>query len=228
MLIVTDAPMSLLVHHVEMCRYEGMYPGVLEINKVEEGGYLDPVVRILQVNSIPEDNLPPYLTLFVSCNNSKKHPNYIAISPELYKGPLDRLQAIFTREAKEDLWQKYKYNPRRLSAELYTRIIQYKINPKPITLDEPNKSASYVSLLGTIRGTQYLASLSNSELFHLLIGTPISWLHSSLMNNPTDKNLHILHYLSHMRDDFLVGGVDLRTLAIAFNEGLRLHKDNYV
>jgi hypothetical protein len=228
MVIVTDASLSLLLYHIEMCRYEGLYPGKLEVNIEEEGGYLEPVVRVKQAEMSREQVTaivtPPNLTLFISCSAADASwPGYLPLKPELYKGPLDRLTGVLTKELRDQLWNTHKHNLRKLNGELCVYIIRY--NGKLIGPSSPGPTVSFFSLIGTAVGSKLLQRLNDNELYRLLVGPPdISDIEKWVQQYPTEQNYRVLHYWSHMRDDFLAGRVALKPLAIAFNEGVRLKR----
>lgn len=240
---VTSTPLSLLSYYVE--KEENVQYTIYRIDKEKElnkvlglGDCFSPTLSLIEYKGKPPQELKVgiFNKVYMSVEDlklweiiNKDWLKIIHINPEIYKFNLQKYRNIFEEDVEDYLWDKWKFYPKKLEAELMLLLIKYGNRKTKIKLEElifNNTKTTNIFFqackgLGNVDNSKLLFNLSDSNLFQLFIGSEkkFSYIYYYLIGNKKKEgtNPELYQAVEILREAVLNNLVPIQTGAVLLN-----------
>ncbi len=246
MLYLTSTPLSLLNYHVKQQHESAVTYRQIDGATLSEllllGSPFCPVVQVIELKEkykLGAITQSAFNTTYVTASSlqawSKLKVSYIkeiTIHPELYKGDLDKLQGLFTRQAAEWFWEEFKNNPSKLHQELQRLFFRRVAGGTKVTLEDAlalyksNDAQLAKDLLRTLGTPACLALIKQADanaLWSFFIGAyKPPYIYYVLIGKVNKGQVSPLyHALTLIQQPIKEGEIELRSALIIFNSWLQ-------
>jgi hypothetical protein len=233
--------MSLLHHHLSVihCRKIKVVRDPENVNELLTSptsfNIRDSPVLLVELSKEPKNfTWSPYGLIYVRLNSiskslrdfcrDNKGIDLITVDPELYKYKLQQFKGIFTEDAFEYFWNKFKLIPKRMNAELFLLIQEFKVSKILFTRQFlrlkyeslPLDVFGYLKNVGTPKGSQILRSMDSNSMWTIFMDRGSK---PAIIDQNID-NL-FLYYLEYVRSFIRSSTHDLRLSLLLFDSWLK-------